>query len=543
MAVQITDYINFTSDISTDKLNDVEQRIRLLLREQYPTVNTSPSSVFGSLVLTPASRVIALFEQAVDCLLSDLELENALNEIVCNCDFVQNFLLGLGLSSLSDVNTTSMVRITLNASPDANGIVFDQGYPLLFNDTYIFNFIGGNTTDIKIYPSTKSVSYNGASNNYLASVATIGGSNGVYEPNSWFVDIPVYGPATSRISQGDLAAIDEDMPFYDNIISVEALEDIEPLTLPTNIGEMVKLCREIIPSANLTTKSNAVSFIFNKYPKAVGASAVTTVDSYARTIHGNPPTTPFLDLQVKGVTTYLQSTEVFPMETTAAGKATLSNIKLQHIPLVIRSVSAIDLSGILYTLDKDFDSITITSSTAASGVDRYTKDLTYSITYNQSAGEGLTALQNYGYIAITYSYDPLAEAVSKYVDSPACSPVIETTVRPFISGYVKNLTVNYRKDSGKFFDRQQAIADIYDFVNNLTYPTIYDEGYIGDIMITNGASGISSITGTVVWMPTMNSSQSIEKDSLKPLATGSIEAINENYILDRENIILNETVI
>lgn len=542
MAIQITDYINFESDIDTSKLNDVEQRIRLLMREQYPRLNTAPSSIFGNLVLTPASRVIALFEQAVDCLLSDLELENALNEIVCNCDFIQNFLLGLGLSSLSDVNVTSMVRVTLNTSPDENGMKFDQGYPLLFNDSYIFNFIGGNTTSINIYPSSKDVSYNGASNNYLASITSIGGSNGVYEANSWFVDIPVYGPATARISQGDIAAIDEDMPFYDNIISVEALEDIEPISLPTNIGDMVKLCRTIAPSANLTTKANAVSFVFNKYPKAVGASAVTSVDTYARSIHGNPPTTPFLDLQVKGVTTYLQSTEVFPMTTTTEGSVTISNIKLQHIPLLIRSVSAIDTTNSLTILDNNFDSIKVKSSTQSSGLDRYTKDLTYSITYNQS-GEGLDILQTYGYIAITYSYDPLAEAVSKYVDSPACSPIIDTTVRPFITGYVKNILVNYRKDSGKFFDRQQAISDIYDFINNLTYPTIYDDGYIGDIMITNGASGISSVEGLTIWMPTMDSSKFITRNSLKAPSIGSIEAVNECYILDRENIILNETII
>lgn len=542
MAIQITDYINFESDIDASKLNDVEQRIRLLMREQYPRLNTAPSSIFGNLVLTPASRVIALFEQAVDCLLSDLELENALNEIVCNCDFVQNFLLGLGLSSLSDVNTTSMVRITLNTNPSDDGIIFDQGYPILFNDSYIFNFIGGNTTDIKVYPSTKDVSYNGASNNYLASIASIGGSNGVYEANSWFVDIPVYGPATARISKGDIAAIDEDMPFYNNIISVEALEDIEPITLPTNIGDMVKLCRTITPSANLTTKANAVSFIFNKYPKAIGASAVTSVDQYARSIHGNPPTSPFLDINVKGVTTYLQSTEVFPMTNKTEGSVTLSNVKFQHIPLLIRSVSAIDTTGTLTTLDNNFDSIQIDSSTQSSGIDRYTKDLTYSITYNQS-GDGLNTLKDYGFVAITYSYDPLAEGVSKYVDSPACSPVIATTVRPFITGYVKELVVQYRKDSGKFFDRQQAVSDIYDFINNLTYPTIYDDGYIGDIMITNGASGVSQINGLTVWMPTMKSSASITQNSLKPPATGSIEAVNTNYILDRENIILQETIV
>ena len=112
--MDITDYINFKSDIDSDRLFDVEQRIRLLMRERWPELDTTPSSPFGNLVLTPIARVIALFEQAADCVLGDLNLENALNSIVCDCSFVESFLKGLGVNSLAEVNTTATVRLIFN---------------------------------------------------------------------------------------------------------------------------------------------------------------------------------------------------------------------------------------------------------------------------------------------------------------------------------------------------------------------------------------------------------------------------------------------
>ena len=136
--MDITKYADFTNEIDPKILQDVESRLRILLAQKWSQLDTSPSCVFGNLFVTPAARVVAMIEQATNCILSDLNLENALNGVVCDCDFIQTFLKGLGLSTLQEANTTAMVRINFTQEPEPDSYFsFDQGELMLFDDTYI----------------------------------------------------------------------------------------------------------------------------------------------------------------------------------------------------------------------------------------------------------------------------------------------------------------------------------------------------------------------------------------------------------------------
>ena len=511
--MDITDYINFKSDIDSDRLFDVEQRIRLLMRERWPELDTTPSSPFGNLVLTPIARVIALFEQAADCILGDLNLENALNSIVCDCSFVESFLKGLGINSLAEVNTTATVRLIFNTNQDYS---FDQSYPLLFNNEFVFNFIvGGNDNPTITIKSTYDSGGLDRNNNiYKLSNLEINNDGSDTAPNQFFVDIPIYGPASASISSGTEAALDENMDYISNIVSAQIIEDIQPLEFPTTIAELAKLCQSIQPSSNLTTKAGVVSYVFNKFPKIIGVSAVTADDAeMIRNSEESPFKTvsPYLDIYVKGsneadnINLFECSEYVGVGDFDSIDNATLQKTCIypkskwfipQHIPIKFTSASYYDGENESEPVVK-FRDIISCMKPYGDGNLNLTEGVQYKVIPDYDVEPDIEhpdepSIDN-KYLKISYLYDPLMEAVQKTILGPACNPIINTLIRPFYPWTIEEMKIVYRKETGKFFDRQAAVSDIYKFMNSLTYPLVYDDAYISDIMISNGASGVDSI--------------------------------------------------
>lgn len=107
---------------------------------------------------------------------------------------------------------------------------------------------------------------------------------------------------------------------------------------------------------------------------------------------------------------------------------------------------------------------------------------------------------NYIWMRYDYQYDPVMESLDSFVKSPACDPAISTEVKACYYYYITDFTVNYSKETNKFFDRQAAIERIYDLMNSLIYPLSYSDAYISDIMVSMGASGVQSITPTATLM-------------------------------------------
>ena len=660
--MDITKYADFTNEIDPKILQDVESRLRILLKQKWPQLDTSPSCVFGNLFVTPAARVVAMIEQATNCILSDLNLENALNGVVCDCDFIQTFLKGLGLSTLQEANTTAMVRINFIQEPEPDSYFsFDQGELMLFDDTYIFSFIPGNDPTIKIYPTDynySNKSLNKVNNEYkLSRGSTTLTSGNVVNTSSYFVDLPVYGPGVANLPQGSLAKIDENFgneasyklivdnniettdtePLFDLISSVELLHDVTPLQLPTTLEELITLTRKVLPAASLTTRANSISYMTHRFPSLRGVSMVLSGDKELQRVETGNETLNLVDLYVKGPHT-ISCTEHFVVkEDTSSPTGYSAPInKFQHIPLIITDVSVANISNTevstsdaiksngltstdymmkvsasgesnpldaFYLLGKDNttkyiitlngaigeEHLTITPATesedglvlktiknsdtgatysteivsapsdSSSATIQFTKVVTGLDIFNTDnqtfeliATELLTSESKF--VTVTYLYDPVAEAVIKHINGPTCKPAFNIIVRPFVTANVKKLEITYRKTAGRFFDRQKAIEEIYDFISSLTYPTIYDDAYLGDIMMACGASGIDNINVDVDYQMSgatggydpkqiVENSDSLDVNDLKSGIKDyfGIGVRNINYIIpNRDNIQLIE---
>ena len=527
--MDISQYINFSQEIDSAIIQDVESRIRTLLKRKWIDLDTNPSSVFGNLFLTPAARVIALMEQTTNCVLSDLNLENALNGIVCDCDFLQNYLKGLGVNSLAEVNTTAMVRITFNTNARYK---IDQGELLLFNDDYVFSFVHGNNPTIVIEPyyypkiNSSQISYIGGkgierpdyvNNIYHLSASNVTFNNVSVVASEFFVDLPVYGPASAQISAGTTATIDEHFGYEtvdtwvvndnddvvgptevpnvnlanDYITSITMLQDVSPITTPTNIAELIELTQKIKPTSALTTRAGSTSFITNNFPSIVGTSTVLYGDY--EMVRANDATAqnvfPAVDIYNKGVSTLLECVEYCP----ATNKG-LQTFPLQHMPIKITGISYLsNISSSTEETQLDLPAFpshvlsfggTYKNSTVFSGHKAYTINASTD-TYN---------IQGNTFVKLSYLYDPTQEAIGKTILSDSCGPILNILSRPFFPIHIRSITIDYKKQAGKFFDRQVAIDEIYNFINNLVYPVVYDDAYIGDIIIGNGATSIDSIS-------------------------------------------------
>ena len=595
MAYDLFSKIDINAEVSSEAVQDAMSRIRGFMLREWPDQDTSPSSPFGNLVLQPLSKCLVLVEQALECVLSDVQLENALNGIVCDCNFIQEFLKGLGVTTLAEANCTGWVRWHFVEDPtlsDGNHVPvkIDRGVNMLFSGN-IFHIYAPFNTPINLISSSDTIADNNANYARVFQSSDQWVDKTIYPdpentdtsidirvPNEWYADFPVYGPSTADLSAGTLAEIDEDLPYFGNVRSVELLEDIVPYTIPTDLAGLIKLVRTIQPSANITTRGNATSYTLQKFPKTIGVSPVISGDkemsTRAAASEGDYTVymAPYMDIYAKGVSSVPETVSiVLPVTYDDSNK-----IKIFGNNNVFYPGNELLLIGNLYYAD---DTTPIKVFDASGNIDfisNYieftpnTDSLSYNIKFNDNiykvSGSGAyldfedTSFPGWGtpsepmYFRLEVKIDRLPASLSAAIQSPDVSPALNVLARPFVVCDVQALNVTYRKDVGKFFDRQQAVSQIYTLINSMTYPTQYSDAYVGDIIMSNGASGVISITGTAKLRDNMvntpNSTQYANFGDGTMLYNGlnisslsdvnNVGVKNVQYILPRENINLIE---
>ena len=145
MEIKITDYLPAIDEIGEDTLADARQRILdyLHTKEEFKTVDMRPNSVFGDLVLSPLSHILAAFETGTSRMFSDLDLSNVAAGTIYNCDFVKKYLDNFGQGQVYEYPSTGVVQLQFS-SPDPK--LVDAGSKFLFEGDngidYIYEMIG-----------------------------------------------------------------------------------------------------------------------------------------------------------------------------------------------------------------------------------------------------------------------------------------------------------------------------------------------------------------------------------------------------------------
>ena len=504
--MNLTDYIENNIDVSNEKLNDVLLRLRAVLSKIMPELDTTSTSPFGALMLLALARLIASAEESLQCILSDIDLENALNGNTCDCEFAEKFIKSLGLNSLINSDTVGVLRLTfkndnnyINAN-DNTTIELDQGTSIVFNDEYLFHFIVSNRGPIKILIPNfkKELPENLFNENYfIASILRMDTNGNALE---YYVDIPIRGPSNANISAGTVPSTDIKAEYLNNLFlenGIYNVNDITPYESPTTLDKLTKVTQKIYPSSNFSTKGGIISYFTKLYPRLNCISPVTTNDSESRVIN--------------------TSDNVFTLD--IFGKNGIEEVQCADF------IKVSDPKSVIFCLQcrpkKINQIIAYKSNTEESTESLYTEDITttcpvvYYPDKSPYQGENLNVIDrcftrycknfqmhyipdNTKYISISYTYDPYWHIMD---NSMSDKPFVDTAIKNFYDLTITKLDIKYKKPAGTFIDRQTIVAQIHEFLNTLSYPVEYNDAYISDILLLNGASVVTNIKCKATFSP------------------------------------------
>ena len=263
--VVLTDYLPSVDEISNDTLANVRDRISTYLTTRYSdSIDMTPNSVFGDLILGPLAYLIASFEIAASRLFSDLDLANVASGQIYNCDFVKDYLENFGLSQRTTTPSTGVVQITFSAP---GTYILDSGTVFVFDsggDEYIFKM--ADVSDLL----TIVTNLDGGEES-----ATLKQLNRL-DDESYVVNIPVIGIAGASVlknteSKSNLSIAE--------IVSITSITDFDQGTLPENVMELANKSRNTYYAASLASRNGCLSFLMQTYPELQGVSPVVTGDT------------------------------------------------------------------------------------------------------------------------------------------------------------------------------------------------------------------------------------------------------------------------
>lgn len=326
MSVDLLSIIPKEDEIEKVRLESVQGRLVTLLRGQYPDMDVSPNSVFYDNVLRPMAYIVAGFEQAADCVMSDLDLEQVVAGNICDCDFVMDYLETLGVKmNNTDTPSISTIRVTYNTDTLKT---IQNSARFVFADTVVVRPLTVLSTGITVLPSD-ALTEDNAQNIFRLNKDV---------NSSFFVDIPVYGVGFSEL---DITGLSGSTDVDDSsIVSVKAVSPLTVFTEETTIQSLAEKAQKTFPSSALTTRSSAVSFFVNKFSNLAGVSPVMTGDK--EMTRGNTNlfgvTRNAVDLYPKGKSFVRKAEAVITVTQDNSGSSPMwkGRLALPHTPVRIR---------------------------------------------------------------------------------------------------------------------------------------------------------------------------------------------------------------
>lgn len=481
-------------ELTRDEVQDTRERLENFIRVGFPDIDLQANTVIGDLIITPQAYTVAAVEKGMDRFMSDLNLANVAEGVVYNCDFVEQYLGNFAASKQESLQGSGVLRL-----------VFSEDKVYTLDRSTRFSPMNGGSTYGMYMPHEGPVVL------YKVGAQIPAGVNGIAMhdtgSNSFFADIPVLClEGTDPTSPGSQMLINKVIPELGVITSLTELTtgSVE-LTLP----QLAKRTRSTIYSASMTTRNGAVRFIETNCPFVDGAYAIKDGDREMLRCYrnANGVSTGCVDLYVRS------SGYEFTEE--------------QYVTLVRREVNEKmywcgewDYTGQPYHLESitntgepgvvDLPHAVISTTTSGLGaISTYTpKEKLYIFVEDSSSydyflvenGDGTT--ERRAQFLVRYQTDPMQRAIEETVDDVDNRPVnTSVMVRGFIPVILDGFNVEYVKQQGVIPLLDEARDSIASYLAALSYPDVFSEAKIADIMGIAGAKYMKGIkvTGRVQW--------------------------------------------
>ena len=263
--VKITDYLPEAEEISTETLVDVRTRISTYLESRFAdSIDMSPNSVFGDLILSPLSYLIASFEIAASRLFSDIDLANVAEGQIYNCDFVKEYLDNFGLSQRVSTPSTGVVRVTFS---QPGSYILDAATRFIF--TYNGQEYAYAMADVTDFIQLEYDIPEGSESETKKELNRTG-------EDEYSINIPVIGPAGVHVEKDVNCATNITIP---EVVEVKSVAIFDPGVLPENVMELANKTRNTYYAASLSSRNGCLSFLLQTYPELRGVSPVVSGDA------------------------------------------------------------------------------------------------------------------------------------------------------------------------------------------------------------------------------------------------------------------------
>lgn len=501
----MTEIINDTlpTTVSPEAQAAVRDRIVQYLTKTLGELDSRPGSVAGDLIVSPIALPIAAAEAGIDAVLGDLDLQNIINGIVNDCDFVNEYLKNLGVTDRMNASSGGQIRLLLDRSAvdeyfyENPGKTLDipLGLQFLFDNQSVFHIRANDAqTSFPVYPpgSVTTIPH--------AKVLTL------LDDQTYYVDYPVIGSMATSVAAGSSASVDQTVV---GLVEALAVYDFYAGNPDMTLAEKAKMARSTFYAASMSTRGGAAGFVLRNFPDVVDASPVVSGDQ--EMIRDQTNVLGFSDgrLDMYTVSKTGLLIETFQLELPLvedSGKVRfIGPVNFPNVPVLVDSVSPVgDADQELWNPDGSGTALLSRTLDPSKGIyGGVTRSLfegftmAIDMTYDGSdyaipvrSREGVA----YGLFDVTYRYEPSVASISPTVSSKDYAPVnVDVLSRACFPVVISNLTVQYYRRPSTAINSAQARAEILTSINRVAYPEQFSLAAINDAMLYAGAQGVRGI--------------------------------------------------
>lgn len=478
-----------TLELTQEEVLDTRQRLEIYSKESFPDIETEPNSVLGDLLLTPQAYQIAAIEKGLDRFMSDLDLGNVANNIVYNCDFVEQYIKNFAVGSIEDtIKVSGVVRLVFNTNKQ---YILDRGTLFKLNGSVLHIYLPSNGPFVinKVGNPTPS----GTNGTTLIDSGSV---------DSYFADVPVVASIASNsiITAGTQGSISVAIP---ELGSIAALHDFTRSEESVSMSTLAKRTRETMYSASLNTRMGAIKFVKTMCPFVESVFAIKNGDrEMLRDYRNNAQSAssgcmdlyirskPFSFTEKQTVKLYLsEDTEYFEGDWNYVGQ-----------PYYIESITNQDIDA--DTIDADILSY---NSKGLGALAAYTEYEKFKIKIKNRFRDAEHTSSYYVYnidesgkryanFTVTYRTDPMFRPIAATVNNEDYTPINSSImVRGFIPIIIRKFNIVYVKKDGVTPDLETAKSDIKSYFDYLGAPDAYSDAEIAKIMDEAGVKYVSKI--------------------------------------------------
>jgi hypothetical protein len=512
----------FPDFISSETLQEVRARLQAYLGDAWPDVDMRPNSVFGDLVLTPATHLVAAMEESINRLLSDMDLANVANGVVYNCDFVQEYIKLFRADqdqlyeSYGVLRAWSSTDIAITIGREARFAAGTSVFRLRLAEA------GGLTINQVGTPRTLGEN----------TLSWVQGPSGGY-----YVDLPVLGTMNEDVINGTqfLSSFE-----WTDLIRLTALTDFTPAYHANTLSDQARQTRTTFFAATPSTRQGLRAFLLREFPGLVGAYVACPGDAAQTrgTTNALGISTPVADAFVRSKDDHMDTFVVRAWLDVEEDKF-VGLIEAPSEPYLLESVAWVEDTDTEYVFGEYTGLLSAVAPTdndaAPDWACGHTDKRKLYFILPMPEVEGVDAISTsvhesaqYADFVVKMRVDPMFRPMMDTLASTQNRLIgVDTLFRGPVVVRLNSITVNFRKFPGAEFKQTQARKAIAAYINGAAWPDTISESQIIDEVYYAGASGVDSIScdGVVFWSPATNLLPDGSADPLVDLTTALSELV------------------